>query len=241
MQSACQALHRFFWGEVCDWYLETCKSRLQDPEGKEVPQWVLIQCFDAFLKMLHPVMPHVTEELYSYLPIADRSEFLMGSSWPELPAEYLNPEAEAAIERAFQVTVAMRALRASLDISAMKPIPLGFYSGNLANCESIVSSQSWLQELRQGKPEGDKYLSGAAAGVEIYLPIEGNVDAEKILADLDREIGKIGPEKLQLETRLADATFLERAKPEAVEKAKAKLQELEARLETIRQRQDLFR
>jgi valyl-tRNA synthetase len=241
MQQACQALHRFFWANVCDWYLETCKPRLQDERTRSTPQWVLIQCFDAFLKMLHPVMPHLTEELYSFLPIKDRSPFLMSAAWPKFSPEYLNLEAEAVVEKAFEVTVAFRALRASLDVSAMKPLPLAYYVGDLGGCEAIVASQAWFQELRPGKPDGDKHLSGVAAGIEIFLPLEGAVDSAKLLADLDRDERKALDEKSQCENRLSNPSFVERAKPEAVEKERSRLQELEAKLETIRQRRELFR
>jgi valyl-tRNA synthetase len=240
MQEACQALHRFFWANVCDWYLETCKPRLQNEQTRSTPQWVLIQCFDAFLKMLHPVMPHLTEELYSYLPIKDRSEFLMSASWPKLSPEYLNPEAEGIVERAFEVTVAFRALRASLDVSAMKPLPVAYYEGDLQGCESIVASQAWFGELKPGRPDGQKHLSSVAAGVEIYLPLAGAVDSAKLLLDLDRDERKALDEKAQSESRLANSSFLERAKPEAVEKERQKLIDLAARLESIRQRRELF-
>ncbi len=240
MQQACQVLQRFFWSEVCDWYLETCKPRLQDPHQRALPQWVLIQCFDAFLKMLHPVMPFLTEELYSYLPIKDRSPFLMVASWPNLSPTYLNPEAESRVERAFEVTVGFRALRASLDVSAMKSLPVGYVEGDLDGCESIVASQSWFQELRIGMPVDEKFVTGFAGGVEMYLPVAGAVDTVKLLADLDRDEKKLRDEKSQCETRLANPSFLERAKPEAVEKERVRLSEIDVRLQTIAQRRELF-
>jgi valyl-tRNA synthetase len=240
IQEACHALNRFFWSEVCDWYLETCKSRLQDLETRSTPQWVLIQCFDAFLKMLHPVMPHLTEELYSFLPIENRSPFLMSAEWPTFSPDYFNVAVEGAVEMAFEVTVGFRALRASVGVAAMKPIPIGFFEGDLKGCESIVQSQSWLLELKPGKPLGHNFLSGSAAGVEIFLPLEGVVDSVKLLADLDRDEKKTLEEKAQCQGRLDNPSFVERAKPEAVENERLRLKELKTKLETITQRKLLF-
>ncbi|MFM9598084.1 class I tRNA ligase family protein, partial [Streptomyces scabiei] len=69
LQGACQALFRFFWSELCDWYIEVSKARLDDPARREVPQWVLLTAIETFLRLAHPVMPHITEELYSHLPV----------------------------------------------------------------------------------------------------------------------------------------------------------------------------
>ncbi|MFX8082978.1 class I tRNA ligase family protein, partial [Acinetobacter baumannii] len=65
VQAAIAALYEFFWSELCDWYLEVCKTRLADPATKHVPQWVMLKCIEAFLTMLHPAMPFVSEEVYS--------------------------------------------------------------------------------------------------------------------------------------------------------------------------------
>ncbi|RYG71814.1 valine--tRNA ligase, partial [bacterium] len=97
MQGACQALYRFFWDEVCDWYLEIAKSRLNEESTRATPQWVLLTVVEAFLVMLHPVMPYVTEELHSYLPSDGERGLLLGASWPDLAWIAPDPEADAAL------------------------------------------------------------------------------------------------------------------------------------------------
>jgi valyl-tRNA synthetase len=240
LQEACQALQRFFWNSVCDWYLEISKSRLQDPAQRQTPQWVLLTCFEAFLKMLHPVMPHLTEELYSHLPLADKSDLLMSASWPALPSHFENEPVEVELERVFEITVAMRALRASIDISAMKPIPIAYFEGDLQSGVEVLRSQAWIEDLRPGRPEGEKLISASVAGVILHLPITGLIDSEKLLADLERDEKKLAAEKIQVEQRLSNPTFVERAKPEAVEKDRSRLIELEAKLESIQKRRELF-
>jgi valyl-tRNA synthetase len=239
LQTACQALYRFFWSELCDWYIEVSKPRLNDPAQRETPQWVLLTALEAFLKMLHPVMPHLTEELYSHLPLPDKAPFLMIAPWPELPAEYAQPEVEASVERAFEVTRSLRALRAGLDVAAMKPIPAAYYEGDLAGIEAIVASQAWVTELRAGKPE-EKVVSTTAVSVDLHVPVAGLVDPEKERARLDKEETKTSDDLAKLEARLANPQFVERAKPEVIERDRAAAEELRDKLQKIRERRQLF-
>jgi valyl-tRNA synthetase len=237
LQGACAALYKFFWNEVCDWYIEVSKSRLNDETQRATPQWVLLRVFDAFLKMLHPIMPHLTEELYSRLPGSEG--LLMAQPWPELPASFDRSEVEASVERAFEATRALRALRAGLDLAAMKPIPLAYYEGDLMGAEAIVRTQAWVTELRQGKPE-EKAVAATVEGIDLYLPITGNVDLEKVLPALERDRTKAEAEIAKGEAQLSNPQFVERAKPEAVEKLRGNLDELRAKLARLEERRQLF-
>ena len=240
IQGVCQALYRFFWGDVCDWYIEVSKSRLNDPAQRETPQWVLLTAFDAFLKMLHPIMPHLTEELYSFLPIEGKAEFLMAASWPSSLAEFRESEAEARVERVFEAVRALRALRAGLDIAAMRAVPVAYFEGDLGAEAAILRSQAWVEDLREGRPTGEKFVSATAGGVDVHLPVAGLVDVEKLLAGLDREEAKLTDERAKLAARLENPQFVERAKPEVIERDRAALSELDAKLAKLVERRALF-
>lgn len=237
LQGACTALYRFFWNEVCDWYIEVSKSRLNDESQRATPQWVLLRVFDAFLKMLHPIMPHLTEELYSRLPGSEG--LLMAQPWPTLPAEFDRPEVESVIEKAFEATRALRALRAGLDLAAMKPVPVAYYEGDLTGGEAILRTQAWVTDLRKGKPE-EKAVAATVEGIDLYLPITGNVDLEKVLPALERDLTKTQAEIAKGEAQLSNPQFVERAKPEAVEKLNGNLSELRAKLARLEERKRLF-
>ncbi|MGV3617319.1 MAG: class I tRNA ligase family protein, partial [Fimbriimonas sp.] len=240
VQSVCQALYRFFWGDVCDWYIEVSKSRLNDPAQRETPQWVLLTAFEAFLKMLHPVMPHLTEELYSYLPISGKAPFLMSASWPSEVSEFAGSEAEGRIERVFEAVRTLRALRAGLDIAAMRPIPTAYYEGDLAEA-AVLRSQAWVEDLRVGRPpEGERFVSATSGGVDLHLPISGLVDLDKMLLTLEREETKVTEERGKLAARLENPQFVERAKPEVIERDRAALAELDAKLAKLAERRALF-
>lgn len=238
LQSACQALYRFFWSELCDWYIEVAKPRLNDPAQREVPQWVLLGCIDTFLRMLHPVMPFITEELYSYLPIEKSSEFLMSASWPALPEKFAYPEVEEKIERVFEVTRAMRALRADLALTPGAVIPVAYFEGDLGGAEWILKSQGWVEDLRQGAPS-ETCISTNILGVDLHLPL-GDVDKGKELERIGREQAKKEEDLGKMEQRLGDATFIERAKPEVVERTRQQAEELREQIAKLQARRKLF-
>lgn len=240
IQSACQSLYRFFWGDLCDWYIEVAKPRLNHPSTRATPQWVLLTAFDAFLRMLHPVMPFLTEELYSHLPLAGKSPFLMSAPWPELPVEFARPEAEAGIERVFEATRSFRALRAGLDLPAMRPISVAYFEGDMGGADSVFASQAWVTELRHGRPEGERFVSTSAAGIDMHLPISGLVDVDRLLASVGRDLAKKEAELTKLEAQLANPQFVERAKPEAVEKLQVNVAEAQAAIRSLRERQALL-
>jgi len=239
IQSACQAMYKFFWSDICDWYIEVTKSRLSDPEAKKVPQWVLLTSLEAFIKMMHPVMPHITEELYHHLPIKNKDPFLMSSSWPTFPQEFDQPESEDAIERIFEATRSLRALRAELGLNSNVLIPTAFFEGDLGHGESIILSQAWVEQLIAGRPEGS-FLSTAVRGITFHLPLEGIVDLEKLKLGMQRDLAKYAAEATKIEMRLNNPQFVERANPEVIDRDKEALAELKSKLEKLEARKVLF-
>lgn len=237
LQSACQALYRFFWSELCDWYIEVAKPRLNDKERRAMPQWVLLTCIEAFLKMLHPVMPFITEELYSHLPSPNKAPFIVSSTWPELPGSYVDAEVEAKIEKVFEVTRAMRALRAEIGIGPGASVAEAYYEGELAN-EAIVASQAWIASLIKGVPS-TTHVSSSASGVDLHLPL-GDLDVVKERERIGRDLDKKRSELAGVQKRLGDPAFAERAKPEVVDKTKSQAAELEEQIRKLTDRLTLF-
>ncbi|MEI8283068.1 MAG: class I tRNA ligase family protein, partial [Armatimonadota bacterium] len=239
LQAACQALYRFFWSEVCDWYIEISKSRLYNEDQKATPQWVLLTAFEAFIKMLHPIMPFITEELYKYLPIDGKKAFVMSTDWPVLATELNQPDAEAEIESVFAATRALRALRAELDLKPMQQVESVYYEGDLHGNEAIVSSQAWVQNLIHGKPEG-RFVSATSGGVDFHIGVEGLIDLVKVGESIVRDLAKSSEDEAKLAARLDNPQFVERAKPEVIERDRAQLAELRARIEKLKARQELL-
>jgi len=233
MQAATQALYRFFWSELCDWYIEVSKGGLADKERRPTVQWVLVTCLDAFLKMTHPVMPHITEEVFSHLPGRGKPDFLMSSEWPTVPTEWLDSGEEDKVERWLEAVRTLRALRAELQLTPGVKVAKVYFEGDLAGGEDTIRSQAWAEELVQGRPESG-HLSATVQGIDFYLPTEGLVDKDKELARLRKEEEKLESQAEPLRRRLADKNFTERAKPEAVAKATEDLKLLESELVKVR-------
>lgn len=163
----------------------------------------------------------------------------MASSWPNLPHWYADATAEANLTRVFEIVTGFRALRHSLDITPMKTIPEAFYEGDLGGGDAVICGQGWVERLTRGKPAG-RNVAVTREGVDLYIPIEGLVDAEKMRATSEREIVRLSDELSKLNGRLANPQFVERAKPEVLERDRAAAAELESRLEKARERLALF-
>lgn len=238
-QSAAQALYRFFWSELCDWYIEVAKSRLLDHAQRAVPQAVLLKCFEAFVIMMHPIMPHITEEVYAHLPLENKAPFLMSAQWPLLPDSYRNESAEARVEGLFEVVRELRALRAAVDIGPGQSIPIAYFEGDLGENEAMVASQAWIGELRLGRPDG-KAISATLPGVDIHLPLDGLVDEAKLRDRVEKEIAKAQDDLGKLLRKFENPDFVARAKPEVIEKDRALIDELKAKLIKLEERQRLL-
>ncbi len=236
VQSAASALYQFFYSELCDWYIEVTKSRLQDEGKRGAPQYVLLTSLEAFLKMMHPIMPFITEEIYQQLPLSQRSAFLMSSSWPEVPAHWRNMELESQVEFWLDLTRSLRAFRAESGLPAMKQIPVIYYEGDLHGGEAVIRSQAWFTQLKPGQPSGEEFVSSTSGGVDWHLPTAGLIDKTQDLARQTKERAGAQAELDKLEARLNNPQFIERAKPEVVERERATAAELVEKLAKIDER-----
>ena len=239
LQAACQALYRFFWSETCDWYIEIAKSRLQSADQKETPQWVLLTVFESFIKMLHPIMPFITEELYKYLPINGKAAFLMSADWPVLGDDLNHPDAEQEIESLFSATRALRALRAEIDLKPNQKVEEVYFEGDLKGNDAIICSQAWVQKLTPGKPTG-RFVSATSGGLDFHIAVEGLIDLVKVGESITRDMAKSSEDAEKLAARLSNPQFVERAKPDVIERDRAQLVELQQRIEKLKARQELL-
>ncbi len=239
VQRAAQGLHQFFWADYCDWYIELAKSRLASSETKTAPLYVLSEGLRVFLPLMHPIMPHITEEIYHRLPLDSKSEFLMSSNWPVIPTNWLDEESERRVEKWMGVIRAARALRAELGLSAMRTAPELYIEGDLGDGEAALASQAWFAIVKHGVPPS-KHISTTAEGVDIHLPVEGNLSVDKELARLAKEEEKIRADLSKVAARLENPMFTGRAKPEVVEKERLNLASLEDGLRKLEERRRLL-
>ncbi len=236
-QSVCQSIYRFFWSELCDWYIEVSKSRLADPALADAAMGSAYRA-GKVLTMLHPVMPHLTEELYAHLPHRGKAPFLMSAAGPRLMPLLSTQQPRARVERAFEITRAFRALRASLDLPAMVQAPVGYLTGDLAGLSELIRTQSWLGELREAAPS-EKVATASVQGVEVSIPIGDLPDRYNSWRGLRRSAIR-RPKTSEAVSAPVKPAVCGAAKPEIVEKERAQLAELEALLRSVEERLRVF-
>ena len=222
---AANAIYQFVWSRFCDWYLELIKPVLQGGEagGEEtraVAGWVL----DQILVLLHPFMPFITEELWHAM--GPRDHDLIVAQWPMADARALDPEAEREIDWLIRLVGDIRAARTELNVPPGARLPLHVRDAHDDTLARLDRQASVLARLaRVDRAEGDAASGGAAQVVvdeaTFILPLEGVIDLDAERARLTKAIAAAEKERDALGTRLGNASFVERAKPEAVEKARA--------------------
>ncbi len=237
-----RALYGFFWNEFCDWYIEFSKSRLSDaadPADRLACQRNLVFVLDQALRLLHPIMPFITEEIYQEMPVKTGGDMLIGAEWPdaEALAVYRDEASERAIELVCEVVGAIRSSRARYGISPKTALPVAVKAashdvGLLVAQSSLVCALANVEDLTVSadavKPAEASVSLGS--GIEVYTILSGHVDFSAEKARLEKEQGKVAKDVAKLEKKLSNPGFLAKAAPEIVAKDKAKLEEFSDKL-----------
>ncbi len=211
--AAANAIYQFVWSRFCDWYLELIKGNI-DAETKAVAGWVL----DQILVLLHPFMPFITEELWHAL--APREHELIVAHWPMADARALDPEAGAQIGRAIELIDAVRGARAELNVPPGTRIALHTGDGEVPATIAPYVERLGRVTLAAGEAQGAR--APILWGAETFaLALDGVIDLDAERQRLQKSLAAAEKERDALAGRLNNPSFVERAKPEAVEKARA--------------------
>ena len=241
---AVQKIYDFIWEEFCDWYIEMVKPRLWNDEDttKAAALWTLRTVLTESLKLLHPYMPFITEEIF--LNLTDE-ETIMLSKWPEYKAEWNFPEAETAIDHCKDLVKGVRNVRTQMDVPPSRKAKLyvvsedGAIRDDLeANKDVYINLASASEILIQADKSGisEDAVSVVIPGAVAYLPLEDLVDFEKEKERLNKEKDKLTKELARSRGMLSNEKFLANAKPEKVEEEKAKLAKYEQMMAQVEER-----
>ena len=241
---AVQKIYDFIWEEFCDWYIEMVKQRLWNDEDttKASALWTLKTVLTESLKLLHPYMPFITEEIF--LNLTDE-ETIMLSKWPEYKAEWNFPEAETAIDHCKDLVKGVRNVRTQMDVPPSRKAKLFVVSDDAsiradldANKDVYVNLASASQIFIQADKTGisEDAVSVVIPGAVAYLPLEELVDFEKEKERLNKEKDKLTKELARSRGMLSNEKFLANAKPEKVEEEKAKLAKYEQMMAQVEER-----
>jgi valyl-tRNA synthetase len=249
---AAKGLYEFIWGDFCDWYIELVKSRLQqdaEPNSKKVAQQTFAFVLEGILKLLHPFMPHITEEIWHTLTQKGDEECLALQLYPEAEPSLINPELEQQFELLFGTIRTIRNLRADTDIKPGVKVTAilqsesekerqilsdgAIYIQDLAKVENLTITASLDGELGQT-------IAGVVGTVQVLIPLAGVVDIAALRVKLEKKLAKVEGEIKHTSARLANQKFVEKADPEVVQVARDGLAEAEKQAEILRDRLKLF-
>jgi len=226
--AAANAIYQFVWSRFCDWYLELIKGAITD-ETRAVAGWVL----DQILVVLHPFMPFITEELWHAL--APRSHELIVAEWPRADARALDPGASAEVEWLIRLVSEVRAARTELSVPPGARVPFAVRDENAATRARLGTFAATIARL--ARVQEDVAIGGEAQLVvdeaTFTLALKEFIDLDAERARLSKAIAAVTKERDALAGRLGNASFVERAKPEAVEKARADHADKEAEAERL--------
>ncbi len=253
---AAKGLYEFAWHDFCDWYLELVKRRLNPGEfatnevlkDKQVAQKVIFKVLSELLIMLHPLMPHLTEELWHGLTGYSSDELLSLQSWPKINLKHLDKGLEESFAELFESIRVVRNLRAEAGLKPSQTVPVRLITAKSSLIEILLKSQEDIKVLTRADqvevltPDQansfpvKKALAGVNGELEVVLPIEGLVDFNALQIRLEKDLIKAEKEIKNLSTRLANENFLQKAPLDVVSECKLKLSEAIAQANLVRKR-----
>jgi valyl-tRNA synthetase len=235
-----ETARRFVWNELADWYVETAKGRLNTPGAdRDVARAVLVHTFDQGLRLLHPIVPFVTEALWQKLPSRPKDALLATSEWPKNRAVVADPSRDDGFPLIRDVILAIRQIRATYNVTPGKQIDVHIHPAG-ADAERLFREESATisRMARATVAVGGKAPSGAAAhaivsGSELTVPLAGLVDVVKECERLRGELAELMKQIESRAGRLSNAKYVERAPPAVVESDRAILAEMRGKAQQL--------
>ncbi len=244
---ASKELYEFIWNDYCDWYIELCKPVIYADEASEAQKraarQTLVRVLEAWLRLLHPIMPFITEELWQRVaPLAGKSgDTIMLQPWPRPDEERIDPAAEAELQWVRQFIMGVRQIRSEMNIKPGQPLPVLLQNGDAQDRERLQRNQTFLESLArlesvswlepgEQAPESATALIG---DMKLLIPLAGLIDKEAELARLEKNITRLRDEVLRIAKKLDNPNFVDRAPEAVVNKERGKLVEAESALASL--------
>jgi len=245
---AARKIYAFLWGEFCDWYVEISKINLysEDAKKKAKTQKVLLYVLEGTLKLMHPFMPFISEELWQVLSINElktnkRMESIMLQEWPKADKKFIDKKAEAQMELLKEIITKIRNIKAEMGVQT-KDVELIFVASKKKEQEILHNGEAFIKFLAKAvkitvvssiekKPE--QSATGVVSDIQFFIPLKGLIDLDKEIERLKKEQGNIELQLERLAKTLANKEFVAKAPPEAVAKQKTSQKELKEKQNII--------
>ncbi|MDV6377242.1 valine--tRNA ligase [Sporosarcina sp. GW1-11] len=228
-----RALYNFIWDDFCDWYIEMAKLPLygEDEAAKKMTRSVLAHVLDQTMRLLHPLMPFITEEIWQNLP--HEGESITVAKWPEVDAALMDKSRATDMKLLMDIIKAVRNIRAEVNtpmsrkvdlyISAKDDATVAVLEANRQYIERFCNPETLTIGVKVNAP--GKTMSAVVTGAELFLPLEGLIDIEEELARLTKELGKWQGEVKRVQGKLSNERFTAKAPAAVVEEERAKEQD----------------
>ncbi len=247
---AAQKLYDFIWFEFCDWYIELVKPRLygEDENSKYAAQITLANTLRSTMKLLHPFMPFLTEEIYMHLP--EESETIVTAKWPTYDKEKDMPEQEIKMTIIMDAIKSIRNLRAEMNVIPSRKaktiivteddnIKSALEEGKMYFEKLASASEVTIVSSKESVPQDT--VSAVISGAEIYLPLEDLVDKEKEIERLTKERDNLQKELDRVKGKLNNQSFVDKAPDKVIEEERAKEQKYQHMMNKVIERLDSFK
>lgn len=245
MGEAAKELYEFTWGDFCDWYIELVKSRLSQGQGRSrlAAQQTLAHVLDGILRLLHPFIPHITEEVWHTLNQVDDGRVLALQRYPEVETNRIDPTIEQHFALLIGAIRTLRNLRAEADIKPSIAIKAILQSENETERNILKAGQTYIQDLAkvneltisETAPQ-TKMFAGVVGTVQVLVPLAGVVDVEALRTKLEKDLSKIEAEIQSVQGRLNNPGFVNKAPEHVVQGARDTLDEARKQAEILKNR-----
>ena len=248
-------LYEFAWNDFCDWYVEFAKQKFNNKEShnRKISEKILIKVLTDVLVMMHPFMPHITEELWHKLQIKPEQILLSLQKWPVLEKKYINSQIDKSFQELFEIIRLIRNLRVELGLKPSQLVPVYLISDNveltnflktlIVDIKTFTKSSEVIicKSKDIDKNNFAQSFSGIIGDIEVYLPFNDFVNLEALKDRLTKDLQKVNSDIETLNKRISNKNFIDKAPKDIVEECFAKLKEGNLQSERINKKLKLLK
>ena len=236
-------LYSFIWDDYCDWYIEMTKEQLQDKDAANTTtKSILVFVLDQFLRLLHPIMPFVTEEIWQQIGGQDKS--IVVADYPRVMEAYQDSQVEAQMAQLMELIRAVRTIRNEMNTPLSKPVDLYIKVQDAAGQVLLEANQAYIKRfcnpaqlvISQAPEHPEEVVTQVLSFAEILMPLKGLIKLEDELARLEGEQTKLEKEVARIDGKLSNEKFVSRAPEQVVAEERNKRQGYLSQLETVKER-----
>jgi len=252
MDNAARALYDFLWSEYADWYIEIAKPRLsregEAPAEPEVVRYVLWRVLETSMRLLHPIMPFITEQIWQSIP--HEGESIMIAPFPETDAGLLDEDAERRMEAVMEVTRTIRNLRAEVGVAPGKAVESVVVPASAEVASALEAGHASIRSLARASKldiateppsaEHARFVSAHLPIADVYIPLAGLIDVDREIARVTNELAEVERELARSTGKLSSEQFLSRAPAHVVEKEQRIAQELTDKRAKLQERLEML-